>query len=89
MCVGLCYLSKVVRKVALLISWQAIPDKANRIVCGWREGIKNCTHVMKENLYSRHKSNTKIGKQSKDYWYEISMTPTNSIRDEKGTKGHL
>ena len=34
-------ISWVKPRVALFISWQALPDKANRRVCKWREGIKS------------------------------------------------
>ena len=55
----------------------ALPDKAYRIVCEWWEGVKNCMHAIRENLYSRHQSNTNIGKQSEHYCNEICK--------EKGT----
>ena len=44
-------------------------------------------HVIRENLNSRYKSNSKIGKQSDDYCNEISINQANSISEDKGTNG--
>ena len=77
--VTLCYSNQV---------WEGcLTRKANRIVCEWWEGIKNCIHVIRENLNSRYKSNPNIGKQSEDYCNEISIHQANSISEEKGTNG--
>ena len=43
--------------------------------------------MIRENLYSRYKSNTNIGKQSEDYYNKISIHQANSISVEKGTNG--
>ena len=65
----------------------ALLDKAYRIVCERWDGIKNCMHVIRDNLYSIYRSNTNIGKQSEDYCNQISIHQANCISEEKGTNG--
>ena len=67
----------------------ALPDKANRIVREWWEGIKNCLHVIRENLNSRYIPviNSNIGKRSEEYCNWISIHQANRISEEKGTNG--
>ena len=66
----------------------ALPDKANRIVCEWWEGIKNCPHVI-ENLNSIYIPviNSNIGIRSEEYCNWINIHQANRISEEKGTNG--